>query len=84
MQHPQIITGICDYNKYERPKHILQYNMENHFIAEYANAKIASQLTGVCQRNILQVANKDEYKPGKIRTQAGGYIWKIKEKSEVV
>ena len=33
---------------------------------------------GVCSRNILQVANKEEYKNGKIRKQAGGYIWKVK------
>jgi hypothetical protein len=26
----------------------------------------------------LQVANKEEYKNGKIRKQAGGYIWKVK------
>ena len=83
-QCPQIITGVCNYNKYERPKHILQYDMEGHFIAEYANAEIASMLTGVCSRNILQVANREEYKPGKVRKQAGGYIWRIKEESEVV
>ena len=82
--HPQIVTGMSNYNKYERPKHILQYDMENHFIAEYANAEIASRLTGICQRNILQVANCEEYKPGKVRKQAGGYIWKIKEERQVV
>lgn len=81
--HPQIITGMRNYNKYERPKHIVQYDLDNHFIAEYANAEIASRLTGVCQRNILQVANCEEYKPGKIRKQAGGYIWKIKEEEVV-
>lgn len=32
----------------------------------------------VCQRNILQVANKEPYnKNGKIRKQAGGFIWKF-------
>ena len=82
--HPQIITGIKNYNKYQRPKHILQYDAEGHFIAEYANGEIASRLTGVCQRNILQVANREEYKPGKVRKQAGGFIWKLKEESEVV
>lgn len=82
--HPQIITGLNNYNKYQRPRHIMQYDMEGHFIAEYANGEIASKLTGVCQRNILQVANGEEYKPGKTRKQAGGYIWRIKEESEVV
>lgn len=81
--HPQIITGMRNYNKYKRPKHIIQYDLDNHFIAEYANAEIASRLTGVCQRNILQVANCEEYKLWKIRKQAGGYIWKIKEEEVV-
>lgn len=81
---PQIVTGLKNYNKYQRPKHILQYDKEGHFIAEYANGEIASRLTGVCQRNILQVANGEEYKPGKVRMQAGGFIWKLKEESEVV
>lgn len=82
--HPQIVSGMNNYNKYQRPQHILQYDLENHFIAEYANACIASMYTGVCQRNILQVAKGEEYKPGKVRIQAGGYIWKIKDESEVV
>lgn len=81
---PQIVTGMKNYNKYQRPKHIVQYDAEGHFIAEYANGEIASRLTGVCQRNILQVANGEEYKPGKVRKQAGGFIWKFREESEVV
>lgn len=84
ISHPQIVTGMNNYNKYKRPKHIVQYDMDGHFIAEYANGEIASRLTGVCQRNILQVANGEEYKPGKVRSQAGGYIWKFAEESEVV
>ena len=81
---PQIVRGINNYNKFQRPKHIVQYDLEGHFIAEYANGEIASRLTGVCQRNILQVANGEEYKPGKVRKQAGGYVWKFKKESEVV
>lgn len=81
---PQIVTGIKNYNKYQKPRRILQYDTEGHFIAEYANGEIASRLTGICQRNILQVANGEEYKPGKVRRQAGGFIWKLKEESEVV
>lgn len=82
-EHPQIVSGIVNYNKFERPKHIRQYDMNGHFIAEYANGRIASELTGICQRNILQVANEEEYKSGKVRKQAGGYMWKLKE-SEVM
>ncbi|MCR5753778.1 MAG: NUMOD4 motif-containing HNH endonuclease [Acetatifactor sp.] len=78
-EKPQNLSGMLNYNKFERPKHILQYDQEGHFIAEYANGQIASKLTGICQRNILQVATGEEYRPGKVRKQAGGYIWKIKE-----
>lgn len=84
IEHPQIITGMNNYNKFERPTRIQQFDLDGHFIAEYANAKIASHFTGVCSRNILQVASKDEYKPGKTRKQAGGYVWKFKEESEVM
>lgn len=83
-QKPQIVIGMNNYNKFERPLHILQFDLEGHFIAEYANGEIASHLTGVCQRNILQVAGQEEYKPGKTRKQAGGYVWKFKDESEVV
>lgn len=82
-KHPKINVGIANYNRFEKTKHILQYDSDGNFIAEYANGRIASELTGICQRNILQVANEEEYKPGKVRKQAGGYVWKLKE-SEVI
>ena len=78
-ENPNILEGMRHYNKYVRPKVILQYSLGGALIASYPNAKEAGRLTGVCSRNILQVANKTEYKPGKIRKQAGGYIWKTKE-----
>lgn len=84
-ESPQIITGLVNYNKFERPKHILQYTKDGRFVAEYANAKIASQYTGVCARNILQVASRTPFNAnGNIRTQAGGFVWKFKEESEVM
>lgn len=55
---------------------IEQYSLDGEFISEFHTAKEASIATGVCSRNISQVAGKDEYKPGKFRKQAGGYIWK--------
>lgn len=75
---------MVNYNKFDRPKHIQQFDLEGHFIAEYANARIASNYTGVCRRNILQVASGDEYKPGKVRKQAGGFVWKYKDEKGVV
>ena len=77
--NPNILEGMRHYNKYVRPEKILQYSLDGEFIAEYANGHDAHLTTGVCQRNILQVAHKTEWKPGKIRKQAGGFIWKIKD-----
>lgn len=76
---PAVITKLVSYNKYLGHKRVQQFTPDGYFIAEYANASIASKITGICGRNILQVANKEEYKPGMIRKQAGGYAWKLKE-----
>ena len=55
-----------------------QYSLDGVFIASFPNGKAASKATGVCARNINQVANKTPYnKDGKIRKQAGGYIWRL-------
>ena len=78
-QKPDLYKGMNNYNRFTRPKHIQQYDLDGNFIAEYANAHIASDLTGVCQRNILQVANGTIYRNGKVRKQAGGFVWKTKE-----
>lgn len=77
--NPNILKGINDYNRYVKPKRIQQFSLSGKFLAEYANAVEASQATGVCARNILQVAGKEEYRPGLIRKQAGGFVWKFKE-----
>lgn len=74
-ENPNIISGMNYYNKHIRPKKIYQFNKDGEYIQYFENAKEASDLTGVCQRNILQVASKDEYRPGKRRYSAGGYIW---------
>lgn len=82
---PQIVTGMVNYNKYEKPKKIRQYSLDGVFLAEYVNGEVASRMTGICHRNILQVASKTPFnKRGNIRKQAGGYIWKYAEESEVV
>lgn len=55
------------------------------FINSYCNAMEASRNTGVCGRNILQVANKEPYNSkGSVRKQAGGYVWKFEKESEVM
>lgn len=79
-QKPQIVTGIVNYNKYEKPKKICQYTQDGILLATYINAEVAGRMTGICQRNILQVANKEPYNDkGFIRKQAGGYIWRFEK-----
>jgi len=70
-----ITKGIINYNKYIKPRKIIQLNKNLEFINVFNNAKEANEKTSVCARNILQVANKTEYKQGKTRKQAGGFVW---------
>lgn len=77
MKHTNMTKAMNHYNSIIRPKKIKQFNLNNEFIAIFNNSIEASKMTGVCSRNILQVASKDEYKPGLIRKQAGGFIWKF-------
>lgn len=71
---PSILRGL---KKIHKGKMIVQKNLKGDVIAVYQNARYASEATGVCLRNIQQVASKEEYKPGKIRHQAGGYKWEF-------
>lgn len=80
-EHPGMIEGMNRYNKFVKPLAICQYSLDGKFIAEYRSGKEASDATGVCQRNILQVCNKTEFSKGRYRKQAGGYIWKFKNET---
>lgn len=77
--NPEFLQGINHYNKVIRPKTILQFSLEGKLLREFLSAKEASRITGVCGRNILQVASSAEYRPGKTRKQAGGFVWKFKQ-----
>lgn len=83
--HPQVDGGMRNYNRFVRPKTILQYAMDGSLVASYPNAKEAGLATGICSRNILAVASGTPFnaKGGK-RKQAGGYIWKYEKESEVM
>lgn len=80
------------YKRYERNKNpksrfpkgkILQYTLDGKLVGEYCNSMDAHKETGVCQRNILQVANREPYnEKGNIRKQAGGYIWRFEKEIE--
>ena len=77
--HPNLY-GMINYNKYIKTKKVSQFDLNGNFIKTYLNGKDASDATGVCQRNILQVANKEPFnKKGNIRKQAGGFIWRFAE-----
>lgn len=77
---PHKNDGMINYNQNVKTTPIHQFSINGDFIAEYKNGKEASDSTGVCHRNIMQVAAKTEYKPGLTRKQAGGFIWKFKNK----
>lgn len=75
---PQIINHLVEFNKFIRPKKIYQYDLNDNLIGVYSNAVEANKKTGVCARNILQVASKTPFnKKGNFRKKAGGYIWKF-------
>lgn len=70
--------GLWKYNKPYKSKKIRQFTLNNEFLCEYENSIHASKITGICARNILQVANREPYNnKGSIRKQAGGYIWRF-------
>lgn len=79
--NPHCCDGMRKYNMYERPREIHMYDLDGNYLASFPNSKKAEIVTGVCQRNILQVANKTEFSKGRCRKQAGGYIWSF-EKNE--
>ena len=77
------MNGIKKYNQYLKTKRIVQLDKDDNFMAIYPNAVMAERITGVCSRNILQVANKTPFNSkGFIRKSAGGYKWRFE--SEVV
>ena len=53
-------------------KTVLQYTLDNKFVAEYVSIQEASRQTKICRCNIKDCC-KHRYK------SAGGYIWKYKE-----
>ena len=57
-------------------KKVIQKSLDGKVLAIYESAQKAYLATGVCARNIRQVASKEPYnKKGSVRKQAGGFIW---------
>jgi hypothetical protein len=75
--HPNQIKPMNDYNRFVRPNRIWQCTLSGEKLNLFVNSIEASKITGVCHRNILQVCNKTEFKPGHCRKQAGGYRWEF-------
>ena len=74
-ENPDVYRGMNDYNKYERPRTIYMYTLSGDYLASFPNSKAAELVSGICGRNILQMANGDEFSKGHTRKQAGGYAW---------
>lgn len=67
-----------DYSKTNRKiKPIVQLDLEGNVLNVFESAASASRVTGVCARNILQMANKTPYKKDHLRKSAGGYKWEF-------
>jgi len=77
---PEIIAAMNHYNTDVRPRPIAQISLDGTIVCVWKNCKEASRITGICYKNIYQVASKDEYRPGKTRSQAGGFKWEFLEK----
>ena len=82
--HPEQLNGMIAYNKHVRPRAVAQISKHSgEIIAVFPTAIDAHRKTGVCARNILQVANRTPFnEKGQIRKTAGGYIWRFE--SEVM
>jgi len=72
--NPSFLSGMKRYNQ-TKGKNVLQISLGGTLIEKFKHAADAARHTGVCVRNIHQVASKTEYKPGLFRKQAGGFRW---------
>ena len=71
-------TGLWHYNSPYRELKVAQYDLNHNLIAIFKSCAFAGKETGICARNILQVANRTPFNSkGSTRKQAGGYIWEF-------
>ena len=81
--NPDIVKGIVHYQKFVRPRHIIQLTLEGCFVSEYPSIAEASRKTGVNKTSICKVANGLKDGHGNIRIQAGGYLWRLKDETNL-
>jgi len=79
VENPQMFDAMIYRNQNIVPIPIAQFDFIGNHIKTHKNSTEAAKFSGVCRRNILQVACNTEYKPGKTRKQAGGFIWKLEK-----
>lgn len=75
--HPEQLDGMILYNKYGKTEPILQISKHGEVLHWFPSGAEASRITGVCARNIMQVANHTPFKPGHLRKTAGGFVWRF-------
>lgn len=81
--HPNQLDGMIMYNRYVKTEPILQISKNGEVLRLFSSCAEAARETGVCSRNILQVANHTPFNAkGQTRKTAGGYVWRYE--SEVI
>jgi len=71
-RNPNQLRGLFYHNMIIRPNKICQLDRSGKLISIFPTAHLASIKTGVCERNILQVAHKEH-----MRKTAGGFVWRF-------
>jgi len=77
LRNPERVAGMKRHNRSAKAIPVVQRDMQGRVVSIYPNVAEASRETGVCGKNIHQVASQEEYKPGRVRKQAGGYAWEF-------
>lgn len=76
---PSRYAAMVYYNQNKECYAVVQLNKNGEILKSFKNCRVASEETGVCARNIHQVASKTEFIVGRVRKQAGGFIWKFEK-----
>lgn len=72
------VKGLGHLKNIAKP--VLQYTLEGHFVAEYANSRIASKQTGIDASGISKFCSDN----AKDRAHCGGYLWMYKKDDDIL
>lgn len=82
-RNPALLRKLIYYNKYQKPRRVVQMTLDGLVLGIYPNARAAQQATGVYSHNILQVAAGTPYdRKGHIRRTAGGFVWRFESEEK--